>query len=105
MVAIFRIGLKPGYSACRGLAGALGRAELRPKRQCKHRNSRRLIQPMSRPRVASVPTWTWIAPILGSSLLALTFAQVVPAAATLVLLLDAIALGASVFAAVHHAEV
>ena len=55
---------------------------------------------MSRPRVASVPTWTWIAPILGSGLLALTFAQVVPAAATLVLLLDAIALGASVFAAV-----
>src|SRR5215470_2732629 len=60
---------------------------------------------MSRPRVASVPLWTWIAPILGSSLLALTFAQVVPAAATLVLLLDTIALGASVFAAVHHAEV
>jgi Ca2+:H+ antiporter len=60
---------------------------------------------MSRPRVASVPSWTWIAPILGSGLLALTFAQVVPAAATLVLLLDAIALGASVFAAVHHAEV
>src|SRR3954471_17587311 len=52
-----------------------------------------------------IPIWTWVATALASALLALTFAQVVPTAATLVLLLDAIALGASVFAAVHHAEV
>jgi len=35
MVAIFGIGLKAGYSACRGLAGALGNAELGSKRQYK----------------------------------------------------------------------
>ena len=59
---------------------------------------------MSRPRVASVPTWTWVAPILASILLVLTFTQLVPATAP-VLVLAAILLGASVFAAVYHAEV
>ena len=60
---------------------------------------------MSSPHVASIPAWTWIAPVLASGLLALTFAQVVPAAATPILVLAAILLGTSVFAAVHHAEV
>ena len=60
---------------------------------------------MSSPHAASIPVWTWVAPALASSLLVLTFAQAVPAAATPILVLAAIALGASVFAAVHHAEV
>jgi Ca2+:H+ antiporter len=59
---------------------------------------------MAHPRVASVPTWTWVAPILASILLVLTFTQLVPATAP-VLVLAAILLGASVFAAVYHAEV
>jgi Ca2+:H+ antiporter len=59
---------------------------------------------MARPHVASIPAWTWIVPILASILLVLTLTQLVPATAP-VLVLAAILLGASVFAAVHHAEV
>lgn len=59
---------------------------------------------MSHPRVASIPAWTWIAPILASVLLVLTLTQLVPTTAP-VLVLAAILLGASVFAAVYHAEV
>src|SRR5215475_13274024 len=59
---------------------------------------------MARPHVASIPAWSWIGPILASSLLALTLTQLVPKTAP-VLILAAILLGASVFAAVHHAEV
>src|SRR5262245_41652165 len=54
---------------------------------------------------SSIPTWTWIAPILASFLLALKLANVIPADATVVLVLAAVLLGVAVFAAVHHAEV
>src|SRR5262245_50291703 len=59
---------------------------------------------MSKPHSKSIPIWIWIAPILASILLLLTFTQLIPATAP-VLVLAAILLGASVFAAVHHAEV
>jgi Ca2+:H+ antiporter len=54
---------------------------------------------------ASIPVWTWVAPILACGLLALKFAHVIPADAAYVLILSALLLGAAVFAAVHHAEV
>lgn len=57
------------------------------------------------PHHASIPIWTWCAPLLACGLLALTFARVVPADAAVVLVLAAILLGAAVFSAVHHAEV
>jgi Ca2+:H+ antiporter len=59
---------------------------------------------MSHPRHAAIPTWTWIVPILASALLALKFAHVVPSDAAPILILAGLLLGASVFAAVHHAE-
>jgi Ca2+:H+ antiporter len=59
---------------------------------------------MSHPRHAAIPAWTWIVPILASALLALKFADVVPSDDTPVLILAGLLLGASVFAAVHHAE-
>jgi len=54
---------------------------------------------------ASIPVWTWVAPLVASGLLALKFAHVVPADAVPVLVLAGLFLGGSVFAAVHHAEV
>ncbi len=57
------------------------------------------------PPHATIPAWTWVTPVLASGLLALKFAHVVPADAALVLVLAGILLGATVFAAVHHAEV
>ena len=60
---------------------------------------------MSSSHGASIPTWTWVAPALGSALLVLKFIHVIPAEATSVLLLAAALLGAAVFSAVHHAEV
>jgi len=60
---------------------------------------------MSAHHHASLPIWTWAAPILAAGLLALKFAHVVPADATPVLVLAGVLLGAAVFAAVHHAEV
>ncbi len=60
---------------------------------------------MSVPHHASIPAWTWAVPVLASVLLALKFAHVVPSDATLVLILAGLLLGATVFAAVHHAEV
>ncbi len=54
---------------------------------------------------ASIPAWTWAVPVLASGLLALKFAHVVPSDAALVLILAGLLLGATVFAAVHHAEV
>jgi Ca2+:H+ antiporter len=59
---------------------------------------------MSHPRYAAIPAWTWVVPILASALLALQFAHVVPSDATPILILAGLLLGASVFAAVHHAE-
>ncbi len=54
---------------------------------------------------AAIPAWTWVAPLLASILLALKFLHVVPSDAALVLVFAAVFLGASVFSAVHHAEV
>ncbi len=59
---------------------------------------------MSVPQHASIPAWTWVVPILASALLALKFAHIIPSDATPVLMLAGLLLGASVFAAVHHAE-
>jgi Ca2+:H+ antiporter len=60
---------------------------------------------MSAPRHASIPAWTWIVPLVAAALLALKFAHVVPADAAYVLIFAGALLGATVFAAVHHAEV
>ena len=59
---------------------------------------------MSAPHHASIPAWTWVVPLVASGLLGLKFAHVVPADATYVLVLAGVLLGATVFAAVHHAE-
>jgi Ca2+:H+ antiporter len=53
----------------------------------------------------TLPAWTWIAPIVGATLLALKFAGLISAEAGLILALAAICLGGAVFASVHHAEV
>jgi Ca2+:H+ antiporter len=60
---------------------------------------------MSVGRHPSIPAWTWVAPLVAIGLLALKFAHVVPADAAPVLIISGLLLGASVFAAVHHAEV
>jgi Ca2+:H+ antiporter len=60
---------------------------------------------MSAPHHASIPAWTWMVPLVASGLLGLKFAHVVPADATFVLILAGLLLGATVFAAVHHAEI
>lgn len=60
---------------------------------------------MSALRHASIPTWTWAAPLLAVFLLVLKFAHLVPPDATSILVLAAALLGATVFASVHHAEV
>jgi Ca2+:H+ antiporter len=53
----------------------------------------------------SLPAWTWAAPIAAAVLVVLKLTHVVPADATAVLILAGVLLGATVFAAVHHAEV
>jgi Ca2+:H+ antiporter len=60
---------------------------------------------MSAPHHASIPAWTWAVPVLASGLLALKFAHLIPSDAAPVLILAGLLLGATVFAAVHHAEV
>jgi Ca2+:H+ antiporter len=60
---------------------------------------------MSAPHHASIPAWTWVVPLVASGLLGLKFAHVVPADAAYVLIIAGLLLGATVFAAVHHAEV
>ncbi len=52
-----------------------------------------------------IPIWAWTVPLLAGVFLALKFAHVVPAEAAYVLGLAGVLLGATVFAAVHHAEV
>ncbi len=54
---------------------------------------------------ANIPTWTWIAPLLASLMLALKFTGVLPGENAVVLLMAGILLLAAVFAGVHHAEV
>jgi Ca2+:H+ antiporter len=53
----------------------------------------------------SLPTWTWVAPVVAAALVALKLAHIVPSDATSVLILAGALLGATVFAAVHHAEI
>jgi Ca2+:H+ antiporter len=60
---------------------------------------------MSSASHASIPFWTVAAPFAAVVLVVLKLTHVVPADATLVLVLAAALLGAAVFAAVHHAEV
>ena len=60
---------------------------------------------MSASHHASIPAWTWGVPLVASGLLGLKFAHVVPADAAYVLIVAGLLLGATVFAAVHHAEV
>jgi Ca2+:H+ antiporter len=60
---------------------------------------------MSASHHASIPAWTWVVPLVASGLLGLKFAHVVPADAAYVLIIAGLLLGATVFAAVHHAEV
>jgi Ca2+:H+ antiporter len=60
---------------------------------------------MSSPHHASIPAWSLAVPLFATALLGLKFAHVVPAGAATVLTLSGLLLGATVFAAVHHAEV
>src|ERR1700722_3415578 len=60
---------------------------------------------MPPPHHASIPAWAWAAPLLASALVALKLAHIVPSDETYVLVLAGLFLGATVFAAVHHAEV
>ena len=53
---------------------------------------------------ASIPAWAWAVPLLASALLALRFAHI-PSDDPYVLVLAGLFLDATVFAAVHHAEV
>ncbi|MBY2911891.1 calcium:proton antiporter [Rhizobium leguminosarum] len=53
----------------------------------------------------AIPTWTWLSPLLASLLLAVKFLHFVPSDGPVVLVLAGIMLAATVFSAVHHAEV
>jgi Ca2+:H+ antiporter len=60
---------------------------------------------MSSPHHASIPAWAWAVPLCASVLVALKLFHVIPSDDTYVLVLAGLFLGATVFAAVHHAEV
>jgi Ca2+:H+ antiporter len=60
---------------------------------------------MSSPHPASIPAWGWAVPLLASALVALKLFHIVPSDDTYVLVLAGLFLAATVFAAVHHAEV
>ncbi len=60
---------------------------------------------MPAPAQDTVPVWTYVAPLAAGLVLGLKFAGVLPGSSPVVLALAAALLGASVFAAVHHAEV
>ncbi len=60
---------------------------------------------MSSPSPTSIPAWAWATPLLASALLALKLTHIVSSDDTYVLVLAGLFLGATVFAAVHHAEV
>ncbi len=60
---------------------------------------------MSSPHHASIPAWAWIVPLLAAALVAMKLFHIVPSDDTYVLVLAGLFLGATVFAAVHHAEV
>jgi len=56
-------------------------------------------------KVEHMPSWVWAAPLAAVALLALMLIGLVPVTNALIMLLASALLGASVFAAVHHAEV
>lgn len=60
---------------------------------------------MSHDEELTLPIWAWVAPALAIGLLALKYANIVPAQLPAVLVAAAVLLGAAVFAAVHHAEI
>ena len=51
------------------------------------------------------PVWSWMAPLTATALLVLSFSGVLAPTSGILLALSAIMLGATVFSAVHHAEV
>jgi Ca2+:H+ antiporter len=53
----------------------------------------------------TLPMWTWVIPAIAGTLVTLKLLHIVPADAVLVLIVASALLLASVFAAVHHAEV
>lgn len=55
--------------------------------------------------IDKMPWWAWTFPILAAALLAATFLGVAESGGAAMLALDAVLLGGTVFAAVHHAEV
>lgn len=55
--------------------------------------------------VNALPAWSWALPLAALVLLAAKFSGIVPADATVLLVLAAVLLCAAVFASVHHAEV
>ncbi len=60
---------------------------------------------MPNTHATSIPAWTIFVPAIALIVLALKFVGLIPGTAAPVLALSAVLLGASVFAAVHHAEV
>ena len=60
---------------------------------------------MPPPHHASIPAWAWGVPLLASALVALKMFHIVPSDDPYVLVLAGLFLAATVFAAVHHAEV
>ena len=56
-------------------------------------------------KIERMPIWAWAAPLVATALVAAKLLHLVPADAVPVLLLAAALLFATVFAAVHHAEV
>jgi Ca2+:H+ antiporter len=59
---------------------------------------------MSSPHHASIPAWAWAVPLCASALVGLKLFHVIPSDDPYVLVLAGLFLGATVFAAVHHAE-
>lgn len=55
--------------------------------------------------IDEIPLWTWAVPVAAVVLLILKFTHIVPAENGIVLVIAAILLGGTVFAAVHHAEI
>lgn len=55
--------------------------------------------------IDKMPWWAWAFPVLAAALLAATFLGVTESVGAAMLVLDAVLLGGTVFAAVHHAEV
>ena len=60
---------------------------------------------MSSQHHASIPAWAWAVPLLASAFVALKLFHIVPSKDVYILVLAGLFLGATVFAAVHHAEV